>query len=109
MEWTKIRFFSPVPHQQAVKAAFAEIASLDLEFKQFDIKTVFYANMNQPNYMQQQGFVVQGKEDHVSLLVKSLYGLKKAPNLWQYRLDEVLTRFGLKNCDVDETTIVICQ
>ena len=105
-----MRFFSPVPHQQAVKVAFAEIASHDLEFKQFDIKTALYANMNQPNYMQQpEGFVVQGKEDHVGLLVKSLYGLKKAPHLWQYRLDEVLTRFGLKNCDVDETTIVICQ
>ena len=111
--------FAPVPHQEAVKAAFAEIASLDLEVIQFDIKTAFlYAKLDKPIYMKQpQGFVVPGKEDHVCLLVKSLYGLKQAPRLWHNRLDEVLIKFGLRNCAADrciyirrtpdETTIVM--
>ena len=68
---------------------------------------------------QPEGFVVPGKEDHVCLLVKSLYGLKQAPRLWHHRLDEVLIKFGLKNCAADrciyirrtpdETTIVIAH
>ena len=111
--------FAPVPHQEAVKAAFAEIASLDLEVIQFDIKTAFlYAKLDKPIYMKQpEGFVVPGKEDHVCLLVKSLYGLKQAPRLWHNRLDEVLIKFGLRNCAADrciyirrtpdETTIVM--
>jgi hypothetical protein len=113
--------FAPVPHQEAVKAAFAEIASLDLEIIQFDIKTAFlYAKLDKTIYMKQpEGFVVPGKEDHVCLLVKSLYGLKQAPRLWHHRLDEVLIKFGLKNCAADrciyirrtpdETTIVIAH
>ena len=44
--------FSPVPHQEAVKATLAEIASLDLEVIQFDIKTAFlYATLDKPIYI----------------------------------------------------------
>jgi Reverse transcriptase (RNA-dependent DNA polymerase) len=111
--------FAPVPHQEAVKATLAEIASLDLEIIQFDIKTAFlYATLDKLIYMKQpEGFVVPGKEDHVRLLEKSLYGLKQAPRLWHKRLDAVLTKFGLKNSTADkciyirrtseETTIVM--
>jgi hypothetical protein len=95
--------FSPVPHQEAVKAAFCEIASRDLEVIQFDIKTAFlYATLDKPIFMRQpEGFITKGKENHVCLLVKSLYGLKQAPRLWYNKLDSVLCKFGLKNCAAD--------
>lgn len=100
--------FAPVPHQEAVKATLAEIASLDLEIIQFDIKTAFlYATLDKPIFMKQpEGFIVQGKEDHVCLLQKSLYGLKQAPRLWHMRLDEVLIKFGLKNSAADKCIYV---
>ena len=78
--------FAPVPHQEAVKAAFAEIASLDLEVIQFDIKTAFlYAKLDKPIYMKQpEGFVVPGKEDHVCLLVKiSIWTQTSSPTVTQ--------------------------
>ena len=95
--------FSPVPHQEAVKAAFCEIASRDLEVIQFDIKTAFlYATLDKPIFMRQpEGFVSKGKENHVCLLQKSLYGLKQAPRLWYNKLDSVLCKFGLENCAAD--------
>lgn len=96
--------FSPVPHHEAVKACFCEIASRDMEVIQFDIKTAFlYATLDKPIYMRQpEGFVVEGKEDYVCLLVKSLYGLRQAPRLWFNKLNSVLCKFGLKNCTADK-------
>ena len=38
--------------------------------------------------MQQlEGFIIQGKEDHVCLLKKLLYGLKQSPRQWYKRFD----------------------
>ena len=80
-----------MPHQQAVKATFCEIASRrDLVVIQFELKTDFpYATLDKPISMRQpEGFVTKGTENHVCLKVnvcllkKSLYGLKQAPGLW---------------------------
>jgi hypothetical protein len=100
--------FAPVPHSEAVKATLAEIASLDLEMIQFDIKTAFlYAKLDKPIYMKQpEGFVVTGKENFVCKLNKSLYGLKQAPRLWFKRFDDVLLKFGLKNSAADRCVYV---
>jgi hypothetical protein len=55
--------FSPVPHKKAVKAAFCEIASRDLEVIKFDIKTAFlYAILDKPIFMRQpEVFITKGK------------------------------------------------
>ncbi len=100
--------FAPVPHNEAVKATLAEIASLDLEMIQFDISTAFlYAELDKPIYMKQpEGFIVTGKEDYVCRLKKSLYGLKQAPRLWFQRFDSALTRFGLKNSAADRCVYI---
>ena len=46
-----------------------------------DVKTVFLrGDLDEEIYLQQpEGFEVKGKEDHVCLLKKSLYGLKQSP------------------------------
>ena len=103
--------FAPVPHNEAVKATLAEIASRDLEMIQFDIDTAFlYADLDKPICMNQpDGYVLKDKEDHVCLLKKSLYGLKQAPRLWYKRFDDVLLKFGLKNSRADICVCVYSQ
>jgi hypothetical protein len=56
--------FSPVPHNESVKAVLSECATRDMEIIQFDISTAFlYADLDKEVYMKQpEGFVVSGKE-----------------------------------------------
>lgn len=60
------------------------VAMLDLELKQFDIKMGFlYGELEEQIYMHQpEGFIISGKEDHVSMLKKFIYGLKQSPRQW---------------------------
>jgi hypothetical protein len=52
--------FAPVPHQKAAKATLAEIASLDLEVIQFDIKTAFlYATLDKLIYMRLDAVLIK--------------------------------------------------
>ena len=62
----------------SIRVLLALVAMHDLELEQLDVKTAFlYGELQEDIYMQQpEGFVVEGKEDHVCLLKKSLYGLK---------------------------------
>ena len=57
-------------------------ASMDLEVKQLDVKTLFlHIDFEEEIYMQQwEGFVKKGKKHLVCRLKKSLYGLKQAPS-----------------------------
>lgn len=57
------------------------VVNQDLELEQMDEKTAFlHGTLEEDLYMQQpEGYVFKGKEDHVCLLKKSLYGLKQLP------------------------------
>ena len=69
-------------------------------------------------YMDQpEGCVVPGKEKKVCKLVKSLYGIKKAPKQWHNKFDHVLVTNGysINNTDKciynkyeDNICVVIC-
>lgn len=50
---------------------------------------------------QPPGFVKDGEEDLVCLLVKALYGLKQAGRAWYLDLYAFLTTLGFKRCDAD--------
>ena len=73
--------FSPVVKMSSIRIVLNMTATLNLEVEQMDVKTAFlHGDLEEKIYMKQpNGFLVEGKEDHVCRLRKSLYGLKQAP------------------------------
>uniref|UniRef100_A0A803QR25 Reverse transcriptase Ty1/copia-type domain-containing protein n=1 Tax=Cannabis sativa TaxID=3483 RepID=A0A803QR25_CANSA len=63
------------------------IAIKDLKLEQMDVKTAFlHGEFDEEILMKQlEGFEVEGKEDHVCLVKKSLSGLKQSPRQWYIR------------------------
>jgi hypothetical protein len=64
----------------------------NLELEQLDVKTAFlHGDIEETIYMQQlEGYTIPGKENHVCLLKKSLYGLKQSPRQWYKRFDSFM-------------------
>lgn len=84
--------FSPVVKHCSIRVLLALVAMFDLELEQLDVKTAFlHGNLEEQIYMQQlEGFIIDGKEDHVCLLKKSLYGLKQSPKQWYKRFNSFM-------------------
>lgn len=96
--------FAPVTKQATLRILLS-IASKEKFFvKNLDVKTAFLnGEIQETIYMKQpQGSEQEGKEDHVCLLKKSLYGLcfevkylfhfsSAASPFWQWRFFELLT------------------
>ena len=55
---------------------------------------------------QASGHEEKGKETHVYLLIKALYGTKQAARAWQQHLAKLLTQKGCKPIVVDPATYV---
>lgn len=61
-----------------------------------DVKTAFLnGDLEEEIYMEQpEGWVVPGKEDHVCLLHKAIYGLKQASRQWNAKIHKSLLDQG---------------
>lgn len=70
--------FSLVVKMSSICTVLGLAASLNLEIEQMDVKTTFlHDDLEEEIYMDQpEGFKVDGKENFVYKLRKSLYGLK---------------------------------
>jgi len=70
--------FSPIVKHTSIRVLLSLVEIKDLELEQLDVKTTFlHGDLEEQIYMKQpEGFEVVGKENHVYLLKKSLYGLK---------------------------------
>ena len=81
----------------------AYVAEYDLELHQMDVKTVFLnGDLEEEVYMRQpEGFIIEGQEDMVCKLKKSIYGLKQSSRQWYLKFDETITKFGFKENIVD--------
>ena len=95
--------FSPVVRHTSIRTLLALVAMHDLELEQLDVKTAFlHGELEEEIYMRQpDGFVVEGKEDHVCLLKKSLYGLKQSPRQWYKRFYQFMLGHGFSRSDYD--------
>ncbi|GJS82826.1 zinc finger, CCHC-type containing protein [Tanacetum coccineum] len=74
--------------------AMASIHSLIIH--QIDVKITFLnGKLEKEVYMNHpQGFIMHGNENKVCKLIKSLYGLKKAPKQWHQQFDELVLSNG---------------
>ena len=65
----------------SIRVILALVAIQDMYLEQMDVKIAFLHGKLQEEIVMEQpeGYVVSGKEDHVCLLKKSLYGLKQSP------------------------------
>lgn len=88
--------FSPVARFETVRIIMALEAQMRWNIYQFVVKYVFLNSaLNEDVYVNQpQGFVIDGNEEKVYKLKKSLYGLKQALRAWYDRLDSYLQQNG---------------
>lgn len=95
--------FSLVVKMSSIRMVLALAASLDLEVEQMDVKTVFvHGDLDEDIYMEElEGFVVNGKENHVCKLRKSLYGLKQDLRQWYLKFESVIENQGYKKTSSD--------
>ena len=78
-------------------------AHFNLELHQMDVKTTFRnGDLYEEVYLQQpEGFVVDGKENMVCRLQKSIYHLKHASRQWYLKFHDVVTSLGFEENTVD--------
>ena len=100
--------YSPVSKITSIRMLIA-IASLNnMEIHHMDVKTVFLnGELDEEIYMEQpEGFVVQGQENKVCKLVKSLYVLKQAPKQWHEKFDHTMLSLGFKINECDKCVYI---
>ena len=95
--------FCPVVRSESVRAVIALAAGRKLKLHQLDVTTAFLnGTLDEEVFMKQpEGFVVNGKENLVCKLKKSIYGLKQSPRCWNVALDSHLKSIGLQQSASD--------
>ncbi|KAH9124961.1 hypothetical protein AeMF1_004353 [Aphanomyces euteiches] len=96
--------FAPVVRFETLRTVLCYEAIREWKLRQYDFVTAFLnADIAEYNiYMEQpQGGVVEGMEDKVCLLKKSLYGLHQAPQEWNSMLHQYLLSIGFERCAKD--------
>ena len=73
--------FSLVVKHTSIRVLLGMVAWFDIELEQLDVKTTFlHGELEEQIFMPQpERFIIEGKEDHVCRLKKSLYDLKQSP------------------------------
>ena len=95
--------YAPVASATSLRLVLSIAASEDWEIDQGDIGTAFLlGTLDEEIYLEQaEGFVVEGKEDWVYKLEKSIYGLKQSPRVFNQHMDKQLRSLGFIPCPED--------
>ena len=84
-----------------IRLVLGMVAVENLYLEQLDVKTAFlHGDLEEDLYMiQPEGFIVQGQENLVCKLRKSLYDLKQAPRQWYKKFDSFMHKIWFRRCD----------
>ena len=95
--------FSPVVRFESIRTVVVLSVQRGLKLHQIDVTSAFLnGELEDEVYMKQpEGFEVEGKEDLVYKLKKSLYGLKQSSRCWNSVLDEHLKSIGFVQTESD--------
>lgn len=100
--------FAPVSKYATVRLIFSVAVVFRWQRRLLDVKNAFInAPLQEEIYVcQPEGFVVTGKEEHVYVLRKALYGLRQASREWSLFLHNFLVQFGFEQSMADPTLYV---
>ena len=84
--------FSPIVKHTSVRMLLSLVCGFDSELEQMDVKTSFlHGDLEETILMKQpEGFEVQGIQNQVCKLNKSLYELKQSPRQWYRKFDNFM-------------------
>jgi transposase InsO family protein len=101
--------FAPVAKMTSIRILLALAAIEDLEVHQMDVKTAFLnGDLEEEIYMDQpEGYILEGEEQLVCKLSKTLYGLKQSPRAWYKKIDEYFASQSLIKSHVDPNIYVL--
>ena len=100
--------FSPVGRLEAIRMFLALSSFQNFKVFQMDVKSAFLnGDLEEEVYIEQpDGFILGNDPNLVCRLKKALYGLKKAPRAWYYRLDKYLHQQGFSKGSADNNLYV---
>jgi hypothetical protein len=98
-----IDIYSPVAKFTSVRIIMSIVAKMDLELHQLDIKTAFLnGELKVDIYMVQlEGFHVNGHEEKVYKLKRSLYRLKQSSRQWYLKFHDTIMEIGFEVSQLD--------
>lgn len=90
--------FAPVAKQSTLRLILSIASQANYNAIHLDVKTAFlYGKLEETIFMKQPpGFELEGKEDQVCHLQRSLYGLKQSPLCWNQDINHQLLKMQLK-------------
>ena len=96
--------YASVAKFTTLRALLSLAACEDWEVHHVDVKGAYLqGDLEEEIYMRPpKGVKVEGNEDFVWRLLKSLYGLKQAGRNWKKKLETVLLEFGFVKSDADD-------
>ncbi|CAI7733856.1 unnamed protein product [Closterium sp. NIES-53] len=94
--------FAPVSRHTSLRILLAVAAMKKKKLRQIDVANAFlYAPVNAEIFVELP-HGTHGNHNQVCQLLKSLYGIKQAPQLWQQHLHTRLTRIGFRQLPHDQ-------
>lgn len=98
--------FAPTGKPGSLRLITAIAAVNSWEIHQMDAVAAFLnSHLSEEIFVKQpEGFVREGDETKVCLLLRSLYGLKQSPKMWQDDVKEYLISIGFEQCEADHCT-----
>jgi hypothetical protein len=95
--------YSPITRWTTINVLLSLAGSRGLLIHQIDVKTTFLDEEleEEIDMTQSDGFIVNGQEDKVCKLQKSLFDMKQAPKQWHEKFDVTLISVGFNVNEVD--------